>query len=188
MKTYYIYHIKGVKIGCSVNPKKRINQQGYYEWEILETHTDIDIASKRELELQKEYGYQIDDIPYKQSFTMQKLADCSAAGKIGGSIAGKKTSLLKIGLHNPDKRKEWSKAGVDALYKKYSAAELKQIRSKGAIKKRKLTPEQLEFIKNNYAPSTNQHNRLPNKMGAKGIAKVLNIPLGRVTHAIKHYI
>ena len=51
---YYLYHIKGVKIGCSKNPNKRIKQQGYNEWEILETHNDIDVASVRERELQKQ--------------------------------------------------------------------------------------------------------------------------------------
>ena len=50
---YHIYHIKGVKIGCSKNPTKRIKQQGYSKWEILETHIDIDVASVRERELQK---------------------------------------------------------------------------------------------------------------------------------------
>jgi hypothetical protein len=53
---YYIYHIKKVKIGCSVNPNKRVKAQGYTEYEILEQHLDIDIASKREIELQNEYG------------------------------------------------------------------------------------------------------------------------------------
>jgi hypothetical protein len=38
---YYIYHIKGVKIGCSTQPKIRVKRQGYTEYEILETHNDI---------------------------------------------------------------------------------------------------------------------------------------------------
>jgi hypothetical protein len=53
---YYIYHIEGIKIGCSVNPDKRVRAQGYSEYKILEKHSDIDIASKREIELQDEYG------------------------------------------------------------------------------------------------------------------------------------
>lgn len=53
---YYIYHIEGVKIGCSVNPDKRVRAQGYSEYTILEKHSDIDIASKREIELQNDYG------------------------------------------------------------------------------------------------------------------------------------
>ena len=66
---YYIYHIKGVKIGCTTNPKIRIiKRQGFTEYEILETHSDIDIASEREMELQEQYGYKVDVTPYKQSY------------------------------------------------------------------------------------------------------------------------
>jgi hypothetical protein len=54
---YYIYHIDGVKIGCSTNAERRVKSQGYSNFEILETHTDINLAAKREIELQKEYGY-----------------------------------------------------------------------------------------------------------------------------------
>lgn len=61
---YYIYHIKGVKIGCTGNAKRRVKEQGHTEYEILETHTDIVTASEREIQLQKEYGYEIDDTPY----------------------------------------------------------------------------------------------------------------------------
>lgn len=62
---YFIYHIPGVKIGCTTNPRKRILlQQKYSEWEILEEHLDIDTASIRELELQKKYGYATDSRSY----------------------------------------------------------------------------------------------------------------------------
>ena len=54
---YYLYHIPNVKIGCTNNPKRRIKSQGYTDYEILETHDCIDTASKREKELQDEYGY-----------------------------------------------------------------------------------------------------------------------------------
>lgn len=65
---YYIYHVEGVKIGVSTNPSKRVKQQGYTDFKILETHNDIYKVSERELELQKEYGY--DDggyVPYYQT-------------------------------------------------------------------------------------------------------------------------
>ena len=61
---YYIYHIPGVKIGCSKNPKRRVKKQGYTEFTILETHTDIQIASERERSLQKEYGFKMDNTLY----------------------------------------------------------------------------------------------------------------------------
>ena len=53
---YYIYHIPGVKIGCSTNPNDRVKRQGYTEFKILESHKDIQIAAKREIELRNQYG------------------------------------------------------------------------------------------------------------------------------------
>jgi hypothetical protein len=72
--TYYIYHILGVKIGCSNNPTKRVKSQGYSDFEIIEEHTDIIIASNREIELQLQYGYSRDNKPYYQTLEYQKIA------------------------------------------------------------------------------------------------------------------
>jgi NTP pyrophosphatase (non-canonical NTP hydrolase) len=66
---YYIYHIPGKKIGVTRNLKNRVTlMQGYKkgEYEVLETHEDIDYVSERELELQNEYGYKIDNKSYKE--------------------------------------------------------------------------------------------------------------------------
>jgi len=67
MKTYYIYHIVGVKIGVTVNIPHRMAEQGFTEWDILETHTDIYEVSDREIQLQKEYGLPVDKVPYWKS-------------------------------------------------------------------------------------------------------------------------
>jgi NTP pyrophosphatase (non-canonical NTP hydrolase) len=67
-KIYYIYHIPNKKIGVTTNKKARIEiQQGYKpgEYEILESSSDINYISKREIELQKEWGYKIDRQLYK---------------------------------------------------------------------------------------------------------------------------
>ena len=67
--TYVIYHIPGKKIGVTNNIKYRVEeQQGYIEgeYEILEMSNNIDYISYKELELQKEYGYKIDEKLYKQ--------------------------------------------------------------------------------------------------------------------------
>ena len=61
---YYIYHIPGEKIGCTSDLEKRMSDQGFTEWEILETHDDGWVAGDREKELQKEYGYPIDQNHY----------------------------------------------------------------------------------------------------------------------------
>ena len=78
---YYIYHIEGVKIGCSKNPKRRVKQQGYTEYTILETHTDIQIASERERFLQKEYGLKVDSTTYSKSIQGYSIEKVSKAGK-----------------------------------------------------------------------------------------------------------
>ena len=66
--TYYLYHILGKKIGVTCDIYNRVtDQQGYEEdeYEVLETSEDIDYISDREIELQKEYGYKVDKILYK---------------------------------------------------------------------------------------------------------------------------
>ena len=79
MKTYYIYHIPKFvypkcgsigKVGVTQQLKRRMNDnkikslQKFTNWEILEKHTDVYVVSDREMELQKEYGYPVDKIPY----------------------------------------------------------------------------------------------------------------------------
>ena len=66
--TYYIYHIPGKKIGVTCDLNNRVTvQQGYSsdEYEILEESEDVDFISSKELELQREYGYRVDMVPYK---------------------------------------------------------------------------------------------------------------------------
>ena len=66
--TYYIYHIPGKKIGLTCDLNNRVTvQQGYdsTEYEILENSDDIDYISSKEIELQREYGYKVDMVPYK---------------------------------------------------------------------------------------------------------------------------
>lgn len=64
---YTIYHIQGVKIGCSTRPQERVQEQGYVNFEVLEEHEDIYVASEREQELQRQYGYRVDTSPYWSS-------------------------------------------------------------------------------------------------------------------------
>ena len=70
-KEYTIYHI-----GVTNDLYNRVEcQQGYdvSEYENLDSSTDIDYISKRELELQKEYGYRVDMKPYSQLFNNNKF-------------------------------------------------------------------------------------------------------------------
>ena len=66
--TYYIYHIPGKKIGVTCDLNNRVTvQQGYdsSEYDVLESSEDIDYISSKEIELQREYGYKVDMVPYK---------------------------------------------------------------------------------------------------------------------------
>jgi hypothetical protein len=105
-ETFYIYHIPSVKIGVSKNPSLRVKRQGYDSFEVLETHTDIIEVSHREIELQKQYGYTKDCIPYYifVNGRNQKLGAATGAGgkaamaglhgqrirSMGGKVGGKK--------------------------------------------------------------------------------------------------
>ena len=67
--TYYIYHIPGKKIGVTRDLKERVErQQGYNsdEYQVILTSKDIDFISNEEIELQKFYGYRVDEVPYNK--------------------------------------------------------------------------------------------------------------------------
>ncbi len=85
---FYIYHIPGVKIGCSQNIKKRMQSQKFVDYEILEEHYDEYKASDREIELQKQYGYKVDRIPYWMS-----LKRITKASKIAHNTINFKTDI-----------------------------------------------------------------------------------------------
>lgn len=80
---YKIYHIPEIKIGVSIDPKQRVQDQGYTNYEILEEHTCVDEASKREKELQKQYGYKVDKLLYSQTLKNITHQGRSKGGKNG---------------------------------------------------------------------------------------------------------
>jgi hypothetical protein len=94
---HHIYHIVGVKIGCSTQPARRVKEQGYDDYTILESHEDIYVASAREIELQMQYGYPVDKIPYYQSRANRHeltFEDRSRGGKKVGAQNKLKGHLL----------------------------------------------------------------------------------------------
>lgn len=124
MKKYYIYHIEGIKIGCTMNPNLRPKKQGYQNYSILEEHTDVYIASNREIELQKEYGYKVDTTPYWKTLKIATIDGRLKGGKKGGewsiksghmkrlnSLGGK--AIAKINKENGHEVK-WRTKGVEA--------------------------------------------------------------------------
>jgi hypothetical protein len=113
-KIYKIYHIPTFihkdgrigKIGCTeLEAKERVADQGYIDFEILEEHTDIMIASDREIELQKQYGYPVDRKPYWKVIMMATKEDCSKGG-IAAKLVNAQSKAGKVGGKlNKDKGK-----------------------------------------------------------------------------------
>jgi NTP pyrophosphatase (non-canonical NTP hydrolase) len=75
-EVYYIYHIPGKKIGVTRDLNNRVTLvQGYKpkEYEVLDSSSDINYISTREIELQKFYGYKVDRTLYKNLINKMKI-------------------------------------------------------------------------------------------------------------------
>ena len=130
---FYIYHIPDFvqhdgsigKIGVSENLKSRLVAQKIKDYEILETHTCEFKVSEREIELQKEYGYLVDTIPYWKT---RKMAKTGKGGKSANGKGGRNNSVenkRKAGMHKRTitfEQAEWARKqyarGVDMFGKK----------------------------------------------------------------------
>jgi hypothetical protein len=93
---YYIYHIEGVKIGCTMNPIKRTKRQGCPNPIILEEYDDVYIASDREMQLQREYGYKVDTRPYWQTLKIATKEGRLKGGKKGGEWSIQSGHIKKL--------------------------------------------------------------------------------------------
>jgi hypothetical protein len=131
---YYIYHIPtfvwkngGVgKIGVSEEPKIRVKSQKYSDYEILETHTDIMEVSRREIELQKEYGYKVDFLPYWKTIKTAKtgVGGRAAAGK--GGRNNSKENKIKAGKIGGKGNRSITFEDAQLIRKLYSTKKYKQ--------------------------------------------------------------
>jgi hypothetical protein len=117
--TYYVYHIQGIKIGCTTELENRMNTQGFSSWEILwQAEGDWDFgwtAGDKELELQKQYGYKVDTTHYQQSREARR-----EGGKISGKIGGKMTGAKNL---TKEARREGGKIGGKIGGKKVQSIE-----------------------------------------------------------------
>jgi len=169
---YYIYHIPTYvwkdgsigKIGCTIQePKVRVEEQGYSSFEILETFDCIDSASDRELELQKEYGYKIDTVPYKVSVRNRQPWNDKTRFKIWEHPE----LCAKGSIKNVKKMHEWHKKD------NYKTATQN---IKGVRKHRILSPKQEEFIKKTLFKRKNVYTPVPKgKHTTNELAKMFNI-------------
>ena len=70
---YYVYYIKGKKIGCTKNLKKRVEEeQGYKDYSILFESDDIKKASNAERYFQEQLGYRVDTSTYEELISKTK--------------------------------------------------------------------------------------------------------------------
>jgi hypothetical protein len=116
MEEYKIYHIPGIKIGCSTQIDIRIDNQGFDNYEVLEIHTDIYEASKRESELQKKYGYSVDWIPYHKTIEHQKISRNKKSRLLALKSRGDKNIILsEMGKIGGKKTKESGKLLQSAI-------------------------------------------------------------------------
>lgn len=104
---FIVYHIPGIKVGLSKNVKARVKQQGFTEYEILEVYQNRAEASKRERQLQKELGYEIDFTSYETLHTKGFLRP-EAKAKANATCA-KKYGVIAGQCHTPEIR---AKAGM----------------------------------------------------------------------------
>ena len=204
---YSIYHIPTYvwkdgsigKIGCTGQTpwNKRVEQQTDDWYELLETHTDIHIASNREIELQKKYGYKVDTCSYFDSVKRN-----SGKQHIGGSAsfksqwknnrdkmvektkqAGKSCYELGLGVHSLSKE-QLSKNGSKGYAKglgSLSTKELQKIHDKrldGVLKNRKFTKEQVQWIRKVFTPRHSEY-------GCIALSKQFNVTEGSMRNLIK---
>ena len=70
---YYVYYIKGKKVGCTKDLKRRVEQeQGYKDYLILFESEDIKKASKAERYFQEKLGYRVDTNTYEELINNNK--------------------------------------------------------------------------------------------------------------------
>ena len=96
--------------------KSRLKNQGFTDYEVLETHECKYTASNREIELQKEYGYPVDKTPY---FKLLEV-DRSIGGRKGGlsNVRSGHWSSLKTREHQQKAGKAGHKVCLEkGIYK-----------------------------------------------------------------------
>ena len=136
---FYIYHVPGVKIGCSENPNRRVFEQGYTEYEILETHDCVDTASRREIELQQEYEYGRDtSSTYLETILFQqkgqtKEANRKRSSKLIGHKKSEETRAKLSKAHTGKTISDKHKSNISVTLRKLTdkAEEIRELYSTG---------------------------------------------------------
>jgi len=133
---YYIYHIPNVKVGCSINPNRRVKAQGYNDFQILAEAADKLTAGNLEVQFQKQYGYKVDCVKYYQANYKSmghkggtrcvELGHTKKLQEIGSKIAA---ALPRTEAQMEQARKIQKIGAKIAWSKPRSEAQMKQIRN-----------------------------------------------------------
>jgi len=109
---YYIYYVKGIKVGCTNNLKKRVEeQQGYKEkdYSILGSTPCIKTAAQMEIFFQKQLGYKVDQTPYnklKQNIMKIRVDDTTITFGSKGDVITKE-GLMDAKVIKADKKLDY---------------------------------------------------------------------------------
>jgi hypothetical protein len=124
---YCIYHIPNIKIGCSINPERRVKSQGFSEFEILGEFDNIEDASKAEIEYQKKFGYKIDNTKYSQTINIPTKEGLQKAGE------GFKTYWKELQINNKEEYSRRVKIFLSAGGKKQGKIQGQKNKESGLI-------------------------------------------------------
>ena len=115
---------KQTKIGVDSNYPRRIRQQRISDGQILEVHTCVYEVSKREQELQRQYGVKVDATPYYVTYFTNKNSNRNV--KISESLQGN-TNLLGY-VHTEETLAKMSATHKGIPKSKEHCAKLKLVR------------------------------------------------------------
>jgi len=94
---------KDPKIGVDCSHPARINKQNIMDGQVLEVHTCVYEVSRREQELQREYGVRVDTIPYHVTYFKNKSLEQRA--KISNTLMGNTNGLGNKGIPKSEEAK-----------------------------------------------------------------------------------
>jgi hypothetical protein len=114
-----------------------MKQQGFTEWEILETYEDGWLAGDREIQLQKEYGYPVDKIHYMIS--IQNTSNNIPIGftKEQQSKGGRKSGRQNVESGHLENIRDQQKAGKASGIKKKINGDLAKMQNLAQIARSK---------------------------------------------------
>ena len=124
---YYIYHLIGLpKIGVTDNIERRMlkHQKRYKDqfngYEILEEHTCVDTVDRREVELQKEYGYPTDKSTYSRTCSMKDVGAMASVARTRTLTMEQAREIRSKFI--PMQSGATQKGGISALAREYNVS------------------------------------------------------------------